>query len=128
MRRINLHAVILLTVGLAVFLVKCDITYPIKYVGHADAAGYAEMADSLIHGRGFQVDYISWYFIKYDPGIIRPEDHWPPLYSIAIAPFFLMLGKTAFAAKLPSPIRIAFTRVSVSVCCITATWNVLPRK
>ena len=106
-RKINLHIAILMTVGLAVFLIKYTIVYPIKYVGHADAAGYAEMADSLIHGRGFEVDYISWYFIKY-PKIVRPEDHWPPLYSIAIAPFFLILGKTAFAAKLPSLIISCF--------------------
>jgi len=98
-RRINLHIALLLTVGFAVFVVKFAIVRPIDYVGHADAAAYAEMADSLLKGRGFEVDYVSWYFIKY-PKIVRPEDHWPPLYSIAIAPFFLTLGKSAFAAKL----------------------------
>ena len=107
-RKVNLYIVLLLAVGLAVFLIKCTIVYPIEYAGHADAAAYAEMADSLIHGRGFQVDYISWYFIKYDPKISRPEDHWPPLYSMAIAPFFLIFGKTAFAAKLPSLIISCF--------------------
>ncbi len=106
-RRINFHIVLLLVIGLAVFLIKCTIVYPIKYVGHADAAAYAEMADSLTHGRWFKVDYISWYFEKYE-SIIRPEDHWPPLYSIFIAPFFLILGKTAFAAKLPSLIMSCF--------------------
>ena len=114
----NLHIILLLTVGLVVFLIKCRIVYPIKYVGHADAAAYAEMADSLIHGRGFEVDYISWYFIKYDPKIVRPEDHWPPLYSIAIAPFFLILGKTAFAAKLPSLIISCFL-LPLVICSLT---------
>ncbi|MFC1714665.1 ArnT family glycosyltransferase [Candidatus Poribacteria bacterium] len=107
-RKVNLHIVLLLAVGLAFFLIKCSIAYRVKYVGHADAAAYAEMADSLIHGRGFEVDYISWYFEKYDPKIVRPEDHWPPLYSMAIAPFFLIFGKTAFAAKLPSLIISCF--------------------
>ena len=107
-RKVNLHIILLLAVGLAFFLIKCHIIYPIKFVGHADAASYAEMADSLIHGRGFEVDYISWYFVKYDPKIVRPEDHWPPLYSIAIAPFFAILGKSAFAAKLPSLIIACF--------------------
>jgi len=106
-RRINLHIALLLTVGFAVFVVKFAIVRPIDYVGHADAAAYAEMADSLLKGRGFEVDYVSWYFIKY-PKIVRPEDHWPPLYSIAIAPFFLTLGKSAFAAKLPSLIISCF--------------------
>ena len=107
-RKVNLHIALLLAVGLAFFIIKCRIAYPIKYVGHADAAAYAEMADSLIHGRGFEVDYISWYFEKYDPKIVRPEDHWPPLYSLTIAPFFLIFGKTAFAAKLPSIIISCF--------------------
>lgn len=107
-RKINPHIMLLLAIGLAFFLIKCHITYKIKYVGHADAAAYAEMADSLIRSRGFEVDYISWYFEKYDPKIIRPEDHWPPLYSIAIAPFFAAFGKTAFAAKLPSLIISCF--------------------
>ena len=93
---------LLLIAGLAAFIVKIQIVYPIEYVGHADASGYAEMADSLIKGRGLEVDYVSWYFLKYDPRIVRPEDHWPPLYSFLIAPFFKILGKNAFAAKMPS--------------------------
>ena len=46
---------LLLTAGLAAFIVKIQIVYPIEYVGHADASGYAEMADSLIKGRGLEV-------------------------------------------------------------------------
>ena len=107
-RKANLHIIILLAAGLAIFVIKYNIVRPIKYVGHADASAYAEMADSLIHGRGFQVDYISWYFVKYDPKIVRPEDHWPPLYSLTIAPFFAIMGKSAFAAKLPSLIISCF--------------------
>ena len=92
----------LLLAGLAAFALKCRIAYPIEYVGHADASAYAEMADSLVHGRGLAVDYVSFHFIKYDPGVVRPEDHWPPFHSFLVAPFFLLLGKSAFAAKLPS--------------------------
>jgi hypothetical protein len=109
MRRVRIDpcVIILLIFGFVAFVVKCHIAYPIQYVGHADASAYAEMADSLIHGRGFEVDYISWYFIKY-PNIVRPEDHWTPLYSMAIAPFFLIFGKSAFAAKIPSLIISCF--------------------
>jgi 4-amino-4-deoxy-L-arabinose transferase-like glycosyltransferase len=101
-RRIDGWVWLLLLAGLAAFAVKCRIVYPIEYIGHADASAYAEMADSLVHGRGLAVDYVSFHFIKYDPGIVRPEDHWPPFYSFLVAPFFLFLGKTAFAAKVPS--------------------------
>ena len=55
---------LLLIAGLATFIVKIQIVRPIEYVGHADASGYAEMADSLIKGRGLEVDYVSWYFLK----------------------------------------------------------------
>jgi hypothetical protein len=90
------------------FVWKLRIVAPIQYVGHADAAGYAEMAHSLIQGRGLEVDYISWYFRKYDAGIVRPEDHWPPLYSFLVVPFFLTMGRTALAAKMPSLLISAF--------------------
>jgi 4-amino-4-deoxy-L-arabinose transferase-like glycosyltransferase len=108
LRAVNGWLWLLLLAGLVVFIIKCRIVYPIEYVGHADASGYAEMADSLVHGRGLEVDYVSFHFIKYSPEISRPEDHWPPLYSFLIAPFFLILGKTAFAAKLPSLIISSF--------------------
>lgn len=107
LKKVDPYVIILFIFGFVVFLTKCLIAYPIQYVGHADASGYAEMADSLVHGRGFEVDYISFYFIKY-PHIYRPEDHWPPLYSIFIAPFFLIFGKSAFSAKLPSIIISSF--------------------
>lgn len=92
----------------AAFVWKVRIVAPIRYVGHADASGYAEMAHSLIQGRGLEVDYISWFFRKYDAGVVRPEDHWPPFYSFLIVPFFLTMGRTALAAKLPSLLIAAF--------------------
>ena len=99
--KIDTHLWPILAIGLLVLFAKCYITYPITHVGESDASGYAEMADSLVHGKWLSVEYISFFFIKY-PGIPRPEDHWPPLYSFLMAPFYLLLGKTAFASKLPS--------------------------
>ena len=93
---------------LAAFLWKLRIVAPIAYVGHADAAGYAEMAHSIIQGRGLEVDYISWFFRKYDAAIVRPEDHWPPFCSFLIVPFFVAMGRTALAAKMPSLLISAF--------------------
>ena len=101
LRNIDNHLWLILVVGLLVLFAKCYIVYPIVHVGESDASGYAEMADSLVHGKWLSVEYISFFFIKY-PGIPRPEDHWPPLYSFLIAPFYVLLGKTAFASKLPS--------------------------
>ena len=98
---IDVHLWVILAVGLLVLVAKCTIVYPVEHVGESDASGYAEMADSLRQGKWLSVEYISFFFIKYS-GMPRPEDHWPPLYSFLIAPFYVLLGKTAFASKLPS--------------------------
>ena len=105
---------IILIAGVLVLAWKCWIVYPVSHIGHNDAMGYAEMADSLLHGRGLSVDYVSFHFIQY-PGIPRPEDHWPPLYSFLILPFYLVLGKVAIAFKLPS-------LIIASVCLPMATY------
>ena len=63
------------------------------------------MADNFIHGKGLSNDYIQYsYFIsrmKY-PDITHPDAHYAPLYSLLTVPFLLILGKSAFAAKLPA--------------------------
>jgi 4-amino-4-deoxy-L-arabinose transferase-like glycosyltransferase len=66
------------------------------------------MADSLLQGRGFEVDYIAMYFRKFDPGISHPEDTWPPLYPVLVAPFFAVMGKSALVYKLPSLLLSCF--------------------
>lgn len=93
---------LIIIVGLGIFSFKCWIVYPVKFPGHFDNIAYADMADSFIHGQGFSADYVTLHFIKYPQDIRHPEDHWPPLHSIAIAPFFFLFGKTVFAGKLPS--------------------------
>lgn len=104
-RKIDLFLAIIMAVGIAVFVFKCTIAYDIKWLGDTDEAAYIEMADNLIHGKGLSNDYIQYsYFIsrlKY-PEITHPDAHYAPLYSLLIVPFFLILGKSAFAAKLPS--------------------------
>jgi 4-amino-4-deoxy-L-arabinose transferase-like glycosyltransferase len=75
----------------------------VEFVGHSDECAYATMARSLVAGRGLQVDYISWHFLQYDPGITRREDHWPPFMAFAIAPFYYFMGSDqAWVAKIPA--------------------------
>ncbi len=87
---------------LVVFLWKVQIVAPIQLVGLVDPAAYADMALSLLSGRGLEVDYISMHFLKFPAAISHPEETWPPFYSLLIVPFFAVLGKGALAAKLPS--------------------------
>ncbi len=103
--KIDPFLVVIVLVGIAVLSFKCSIVYPIEYIGGSDEAAYVGMAVNLVNGKGFSNDYMQYsYFmsrLKY-PEITNPEAHYPPLYSILIVPFFLILGKTAFAAKLPA--------------------------
>ncbi|MFC1714427.1 glycosyltransferase family 39 protein [Candidatus Poribacteria bacterium] len=98
---------IVVGVGIVTLLLKCRIAYPIQWIGDTDEAAYIDMADNLIHGKGLSNDFIQYsYFLsrlKYSE-ITQPEAHYAPLYSLLITPFFLMLGKSAFAAKLPAMI------------------------
>ena len=97
--------VVIVSIGIAVLSLKCSITYPIEFIGGTDEAAYVGVAVNLANGKGFTNDHMQYSFfqsgLKY-PEVTHPEAHYPPLYSILIVPFFLILGKTAFAAKLPS--------------------------
>ena len=103
--KIDFFLVGIIIVGIATFAFKCKIAYPIKWMGDTDEAAVAEMADNFVHGKGLSNDYIqySYFFspLQY-PEITHPDAHYPPLYSLLTAPFFLILGKSAFAAKIPA--------------------------
>ncbi len=71
-------------------------------IGRSDTAAYAEIGRSLAEGRGFYVRYVSTFYIPYPRTIDRPDDHWPPLMGMMIAPFFATLGVSAFNAKIPA--------------------------
>lgn len=94
--------------SLAVFAWKVKIAAPIQFLGMADPAGYATMAESLLEGRGFEVDYISTHFHRFPPEISHPEETWPPFNACLIAPFFAVMGPTALASKLPSMLIASF--------------------
>lgn len=77
---VDVNLWLIIAIVFFVLIAKCFIVYPVAHVGESDASAYVEMADSLVHGNWLSVEYISFFFIKY-PGIPRPEDYWPPLYS-----------------------------------------------
>lgn len=101
-------AALVFLAGLAVFAWKVRIIGSIEFLGLADPAGYAGIAQSILSGRGFEADYISLHFLKFPAGISHPEETWPPLYPCLIVPFFFLFGSTAFAAKLPSLLLSCF--------------------
>jgi 4-amino-4-deoxy-L-arabinose transferase-like glycosyltransferase len=81
------------------YLVSVILVLP--YVGHADYADNAVVARNLLAGRGWVVDYISQFYSSY-PSITRPQETWPLMQPIWIAPFFAVFGTDDWVAKLPN--------------------------
>jgi 4-amino-4-deoxy-L-arabinose transferase-like glycosyltransferase len=77
------------------------IVFQLPYVGHADYADNAVVARNLVAGRGWVVDYVTQFYRLY-PGLTRPQETWPLLQPVWIAPFFALFGTNAWVAKLPN--------------------------
>jgi 4-amino-4-deoxy-L-arabinose transferase-like glycosyltransferase len=73
----------------------------LPYVGHADYSDNAVVARNLVAGRGWVVDYVTQFYRLYDD-LTRPQETWPLLQPVWIAPFFALFGPSAWAAKLPN--------------------------
>jgi hypothetical protein len=73
----------------------------LPYVGHADYADNAVVARNLVAGRGWVVDYVTQFYQLYR-GVTRPQETWPLLQPVWIAPFFALFGPTDWAAKIPN--------------------------
>jgi hypothetical protein len=84
----------------------------LPYVGHADYADNAVVARNLAAGRGWVVDYVTQFYELYG-GITRPQQTWPLLQPVWIAPFFLLFGATNWAAKIPNLIFISLLTLSI---------------
>jgi hypothetical protein len=65
-------------------------------------AFYYTVAENIVDGRGFQIDYI-WNYMN-NPEAITHSSHgfWMPLTSVFISLSLFVLGKSLFAALLPS--------------------------
>ncbi len=90
---------VLLLTGLTAY--ELAFIREMQFIGHADYADNAVVARNLLAGRGFTVDYVAQFYRVY-PAISHPQETWPLLQPMLIAPFFHFLGDSPFAAKLPN--------------------------
>lgn len=75
----------------------------IPIVGHADYADNAVVARSLVRGQGWTVPYVTQFYELVPGGsVYRPQETWPLLQPLWMAPWMALLGATAFAARLPN--------------------------
>lgn len=77
------------------------VIYQLPYVGHADYADNAVVARNLVAGRGWVVDYVTQFYQLYED-TTRPQETWPLLQPVWIAPFLAVFGEHAWAARLPN--------------------------
>jgi len=59
------------------------------------------VARNLVAGRGWVVDYVTQFY-RLNDGLTRPQETWPLLQPLWIAPFFLVFGPSSWAAKIPN--------------------------
>jgi 4-amino-4-deoxy-L-arabinose transferase-like glycosyltransferase len=85
---------------------EASVVATLPYVGHADYADNAVVARNLVAGRGWVVDYVTQFYQLY-PVVTHPQETWPLLQPVWIAPFFMLFGASAWAAKLPNLIFTA---------------------
>jgi hypothetical protein len=92
------------TIALAVVLllvlvgVRVQFAYQASYPGHADSAFYYTVAENLLDGRGFEVDYIWTYLGNPETITHTSNDYWMPLTAIFVALPQLVLGRSLTAA------------------------------
>ncbi len=101
LRRPWLPAVLLLLLLAGITAYEFLLLREMQFVGHADYADNAVVARNLLAGRGFVVDYVAQFYRPY-PDISHPQETWPLLQPVLIAPFFRLLGDSPFAAKFPN--------------------------
>jgi len=66
----------------------------------SDAAEYAVLADSILHGEGMWLPWGEYWDL--DAWAAAPSHHYPPFYPLYLVPFVAVLGFVPFAPQLGS--------------------------
>src|SRR5690606_9135393 len=89
---------------LVVFAATVHLARQRQVLDTSDEAGYAEQADALLAGRGLTVGFVQFHHVKGSPDIEHPEDLYPPGMGAVTAVAYRFLGRSEFAAAVPSAI------------------------
>lgn len=92
-----LKLIIFTVISLATIL-RLFFAARIPHPGHGDYPFYYTVAENLVDGRGFQVDYI-WHYLHHPETIVHTSnDWWMPLTSALISIPMFVFGKSLFVA------------------------------
>lgn len=89
---------LILTAGV---LVRLILALFAQHPGISDPNHYYNLAQSLLEGRGFVIDYI-WQYHHPPADVTHPIDYWMPLPAVWPALGMALLGDTLLAALVPS--------------------------
>ncbi|MFX1520180.1 MAG: glycosyltransferase family 39 protein [Promethearchaeota archaeon] len=81
------------------FLLRVFLSYQIVDVHHGDPAFYYVLAENLVSGKGFTIEYLWHFHVEYSD-IAHPIDYWAPGISIITAVFFSFFGESWRVATL----------------------------
>jgi hypothetical protein len=94
--------ILVLSVLSIAFVVRLIYASMAQHPGHGDYAFYYTVAENIIDGRSFQIDYI-WNYLGSPESITHSSnDYWMPLTLIIISLSLFIFGNSLFAALLPS--------------------------
>lgn len=80
---------------------EASLLRSVPIVGHADYADNAVVARNLLRGEGWRVPYVTqFYQAVADGSVYRPQETWPLLQPLLIAPFMALFGPNAFGARI----------------------------
>jgi hypothetical protein len=83
------------------FLIRILLALKATHPGHGDYAFYFTLANNLVTGRGFVIDYI-WQFLTPPTTLTHNAvEFWMPFSSVIMAGSMVLFGKSLFAALLP---------------------------
>jgi hypothetical protein len=104
-----LTGLVFVVLGFSLFL-RLYFASKILHPGHGDYPFYYTVAENLVDGKGFQIDYI-WHYLNHPNAIVHTSnDYWMPLTSVLISIPMFVLGKSLFAALLfPIIVGLAFS-------------------
>ncbi len=80
-------------------MLRVFLSYLIIDVCHGDPAFYYVVAENLVSGKGFTIEYLWHFHVEYSE-IAHPIDYWAPGISILIAVFFSFFGESWRVATL----------------------------
>ncbi len=83
------------------FIIRLILAHKSLHPGHGDNAFYFTLAQNIVNGRGFIIDYI-WQYLTIPDNISHNAiEFWMPLSSVIMAAAMAIAGKSLIVALIP---------------------------